>query len=241
MVYKRDTQWQGYGQMSRERVFDNGRKRVTSLAAAIEAHTGSALESRRALDFGCGVGRVALPLAERCEHVYGLDVSPSVLREADSNARRMNLTNVEWVDAGRLAELSGCYDLVLSLHVFQHIPARKGERIFATLVRGLRPGGVGFINLILRPSHPLARLFRWTWRSPRAARPRRKSVRSAYNPLSLVRVWDLSYLYMLMNSYSLNRLGRLLADAGVTDWHVQFNPGPTGRSFDAVAIIFRKD
>ena len=54
-------------------------------------------ERRAALDYGCGVGRLTLPLAERCEHVYGVDVSPSMLREAARNAARMGLPNVEWV------------------------------------------------------------------------------------------------------------------------------------------------
>jgi SAM-dependent methyltransferase len=223
--------WEGYGAKTRDGVFDTGYKKIARLAEAIEAHTGSSLESRRALDFGCGVGRLALPLAERCEYVYGLDASPSALSEADHNARRMNVSNVEWVKAERLAQLSGDYDLVLSVMVFQHIPVREGERIFATLLRGLRPGGVGAINVILRPSHPLAGLLRWT----------RESVSSSYNPLKLVRGWDWSYAYMLRNSYSLNRLGKLLADVGVTEWHTSFAPGSTWRSYDAVTIIFRKD
>jgi 2-polyprenyl-3-methyl-5-hydroxy-6-metoxy-1,4-benzoquinol methylase len=196
-----------------DRFYAGGYQHIAMVAERIEAQTGCALESRRVLDFGCGVGRSALPLAERCEHVYGLDVSPAVLREADLNARRLNLSNVEWMEAGRLDELSGRYDLVTSFHVFQHIPPREGERIFATLLRGLRPGGAGAIQVILRPPSFGG------------------SVRS--------------YLYMWRNSYSLNRLGRLLTDAGVKEWHVKSHPHPmsgTARwSDDDVSIVFRKD
>jgi SAM-dependent methyltransferase len=214
-----------------ERFFDTGYQQVRWLAGAIERHTGSVLESRWALDFGCGVGRLTLPLAERCEHVFGLDVSPTVLREAERNASRRNVSNVEWVAAERLAELSGSYDLVQSLFVFQHIPVREGERTFATLVRGLRPGGVGAINVPLRPSHPVARLLRWTF----------TSVPFSRNPVKLVRDWW-SYPYLLINSYSLNRLSRLLTEAGVTWWHVRVfkPPGTSWRSYDSVVIIFRK-
>ena len=107
MVYDPTTQWERYGAMdpyygvlsapdfhrarldaaTRARFFDTGRRQVAELAARIEAHTGSTLQARRALDYGCGVGRLTLPLAERCEHVYGVDVSPSMLHEADRNAR----------------------------------------------------------------------------------------------------------------------------------------------------------
>jgi ubiquinone/menaquinone biosynthesis C-methylase UbiE len=216
---------------TRERFFDTGRRDVAELAAAIEAHTGSTLQSRRALDFGCGVGRVTLPLAERCEHVYGVDVSLSMLREADRNARSMNLSNVEWVEAGSLPELSGRYDLVQSSLVFQHIPVCEGEQIFATLLRGLRSGGVGVIHVTLRPGHPLAGLLHWTI----------KSVPFAYNLFNLVRGRAWSYPHMQMNAYSLNRLGRLLADVGVTEWHAHFMAATTWRSYDCATIIFRKN
>jgi SAM-dependent methyltransferase len=222
----------GLDEAARERFFDVGRIHIAKLGARIESHTGCPLESRRALDFGCGVGRMTLPLAERCEHVYGVDVSPAALSEANCNARRMNLSNVEWMEAGRLAELSGCYDLVISVYVFQHIPSREGERIFATLLRGLRPGGVGAINVTVPPNQPLAELFRWTC----------KLVRRPFKPFNLARDWDWSYPYMLMNSYSLNRVGRVLADAGVTEWHANWHltPVTASQNCEAVTVIFRK-
>jgi 2-polyprenyl-3-methyl-5-hydroxy-6-metoxy-1,4-benzoquinol methylase len=199
-------------QDGRQRFFDKGREQVETLAQRIEAQTGFSLESSTVLDFGCGVGRNALPLAERCAHVYGLDISPAVLREADSRAKELGLGNVEWMDASRLDELAGRYDLVVSFFVFQHIPSREGERVFDKLVRGLRPGGAGAIHVTIRPS--FRRLTR-------------------------------SHLYMLMNSYSLNRLARLLAAAGVTEWHAKLHPRPApggeGQTYEDATIIFRRD
>jgi SAM-dependent methyltransferase len=227
------TRLDGLDEAAREGFFEVGRKNIAGLAARIEAHTGTTLEGRRALDFGCGVGRMSLPLAERCEHVYGLDVSPAVLREADSTAKEMNVGNVEWLAADRLAELDGQYDLVISMFVLQHIPSREGERIFATLLHGLRPGGVGAIHVTLRPSRPLSGLFRWT----------RKSSGPSRNPLQILRGLNWSYPYMLMHSYSLNTLARVLADAGVSEWHAKPQPTPATAwgSYDALTIVFRKD
>ena len=200
-----------------EELFDRGYKQVAALQADIEAHTGCTLDGRRALDYGCGVGRLALPLAERCEHVYGLDVSMPALAAAERNAKRLSRTNVEWLEAGRLEELSGTYDFVVSVWVFQHIPWREGERIFATLLRGLQPGGVGAIHVALRPSG---------------------------NRFELRRRLSWEYAYTRMNSYSLNRLGMLLADVGVTDWHVRWHKRITleltRRSYPNATIIFRK-
>jgi 2-polyprenyl-3-methyl-5-hydroxy-6-metoxy-1,4-benzoquinol methylase len=197
---------------ARQRFYDVGSEQLTTLAERIQARTGFALDSCQALDFGCGVGRIAVPLAGRCEHVYGMDVSAAALREADISAKRLNLTNVEWMDVGRLPELSGSYDLVISFFVFQHIRTRAGEQTFATLVRGLRPGGVGAVQFTLR-SPPFTGLNR-------------------------------NYLYSLGKSYSLNRLGTILADQGITEWHPKLHRHPgqrTGeRGYYDATIIFRK-
>jgi 2-polyprenyl-3-methyl-5-hydroxy-6-metoxy-1,4-benzoquinol methylase len=191
-----------------DRLYERGRRWVGNLGERIQTRTGCTIDSRRALDFGCGVGRIALPLAERCEHVYGLDVSPAVLREADRMAKHLNLTNVEWLDASAVDQLAGSYDLLLSFYVFQHIPSREGERIFAKLVQGLRPGGVAAVHFTIRPSKP--RL-------------------------------DKSYPYMLVNSYSLNRLMRLLAENGIYGVHVTWGNRSGPGSYEEATLVFRKD
>ena len=200
------TRLDGLDEAGRERFFKTGSEQVAKLTARIESQTGFRTQPARVLDFGCGVGRTALPLAQRCAHVYGLDVSPAVLREADRYAQSMSLANVEWMMADRLDELLGKYDLVMSFWVFQHIPSREGERIFTKLIGGLTPGGAGAIHFTLKPSF-------------RA---------------------DRSYPYMLMNSYSLNRIGRLLADQGIAEWHVKWRARPASRSYDNATLIFRK-
>lgn len=215
----------------REQFFATGRRSVERLATAIEAQTGVTLEGARALDFGCGVGRLTLALAERCEHAYGVDVSPSMLREADLNAKHQNVTNVEWAETGRLTELSGHYDVVLSEIALQHIPVREGERIFATLVRGLRAGGAGAVGVTLRPRHPLGG----------ALRRARRSLPLAPNVVNLVKGLKWSHPYMEGHSYSLDRLGALLADEGVSEWHVLFNRARSWKSLDYAIVIFGKD
>jgi SAM-dependent methyltransferase len=250
MVYDPTRQWERYGAVdpyygvlsepefhhsrldaaARERFFESGRRCVAGTLAAIESLAGADFACRAALDYGCGVGRLTLPLAERCERVYGVDVSPSMLREAERNARHMKLGNVDWIPAERLDELSGAYDLVHSFLVFQHIPVREGERIFAKLVRGLRPGGLGSIQVALRPSHPAAGAFHWTV----------KTVPLAYNVVNVAQGRAWSYPHMQMNHYSLNRLGRLLAQAGITEWHTRFLAGLGRMSHDSAIVVFRK-
>jgi SAM-dependent methyltransferase len=197
----------------RAAAYERGERAFAQLAERIERLTGAELASRRALDYGCGVGRLALPLAQRARHVHGLDISPAVLQEAGSNAEKLGLTNVEWSQADRLGELAGTYDLAISMYVFQHIPSREGERIFATIVAGLAPGGVGAIHLTLRPGRPQGGLRAINW----------------------------GYPYMLVHSYSLNRIARLLADEGITEWHVKWHETVGRRAYDTAVVFFRKD
>jgi cyclopropane fatty-acyl-phospholipid synthase-like methyltransferase len=192
-----------------DRFFEFGERQVQSIDAELQAHAGAGIAGRRGLDFGCGMGRTTLAMASRCELVYGLDVAPVQLEEAARNAHERGVTNVVWMDSGRLRELAGEYDLVISYWVFQHIPSREGERIFAQILAGLQPGGIGAVHFVLRTESP-ARM---------AARA------------------DIPSAYMSMNSYSLNRLGELLAAAGVLDWHVRWH-GERPR-VDAM-VIFRK-
>jgi SAM-dependent methyltransferase len=222
------------GRISHEEAAETGYKQVERLADAIESHTGSSIDSRRALDFGCGWGRLSLPLAERCAHVYGVEVSQLVLAEAERHASEKDVRNVEWLRVDRLAELRGRYDLLISVLVFQHIPVDEGERLFSTLVGGLAEGGVGLIGVTLRPKSPMKGLLGWV----------KNAARSASNPLRAPRASVQAlrgYLHMLKGSYSLNRLGALLADAGIKQWDVEFSQGAADRSYDAARIIFRKD
>ncbi len=238
MVYRTDTEWGRDRYTTQEDVLRRGSKRVESIAEAIEQATGATLDGRTALDYGCGVGRIAVPLAERCEHVYGMDLSAPILRDARANAERMKVDNFETLEVSQLAGLAGRYDLLISLNVLQHIRTREGESIFEQLVQGLRPGGVGFVNVVVRPSRPLRSVLRWTFPPPHAWKRRRRSHR--LNPSNLLSAVDFSYAYMMRRSYSLDRLGVVLAGAGIDAWHVQYNRNPERHGFDSLALIFAK-
>jgi 2-polyprenyl-3-methyl-5-hydroxy-6-metoxy-1,4-benzoquinol methylase len=221
------TRLDGYDESRRDEFYETGRQQVVRLARRIEAASGTPLATLRVLDFGCGVGRMTLPFAERCAHAYGVDISPAVLREADAAARSMGIGNVEWLPFERLGELDGRYDVVVSMYVFQHIASREGERIFTNLVRGLTPGGVGAIDFTIRPVFPL----RGWWRRVKAA---------DRTPRGMIRALDYGYTYQVMYSYSLNRLGRILDAEGIYEWHVKWHTRADAVSYETATLVFRK-
>jgi SAM-dependent methyltransferase len=128
--------------------FESGESHVHGVLNTIRRHIDPAFAPRTVLDFGCGVGRLLIPFAKIADEVVGLDVSPSMLQEARSNCDDHQLGNVRLLlSDDDLSSLTGTFDLIHSCIVFQHIPVDRGRAIFAKLLRHLRPGGVGAVQL----------------------------------------------------------------------------------------------
>ena len=64
--------------------FDNADKYLDSIFKVIQKHLDSTFHPEHALDFGCGVGRVTIPLARYCTYVLGIDVAESMIAEAEA-------------------------------------------------------------------------------------------------------------------------------------------------------------
>jgi len=99
--------------------------------------------SAGALEIGCGVGRLLVPLAPRVARAYGVDISPAMIeRSKEFTAGAPNVTT--WVTEGLLAPVEDAsLDFVFSYIVFQHIPDRAPVRRYAEeAARVLKPGGL---------------------------------------------------------------------------------------------------
>ena len=102
----------------------------------------------RALDFGCGVGRVTRALAGHFESVVGADIAPSMIRKARELSAGVG--GVEYVlsesdDLGFVA--SGSIDLVYSNIVLQHVGQPYVGRYLAEFVRVLSPKGLAVFQM----------------------------------------------------------------------------------------------
>ena len=128
--------------------FASGETDVQRVLTTIQKYIDPGFAPRTVLDFGCGVGRVLVALAKIADEVVGLDVSRSMLQEAQRNCDERQLRNVRLLESDdELTALMGAFDLIHSCIVFQHIPVERGRVIFAKLLKHLRPGGVGAIQL----------------------------------------------------------------------------------------------
>ena len=99
---------------------------------------------KRALDFGCGVGRVTRALAIRFDECWGIDISEVMIEEAkrlNSDLRNCHFaTNVE---PTLRSFPSGSFDLVYSMIVLQHQPsAQVALRYVDEFLRVASPDGL---------------------------------------------------------------------------------------------------
>jgi SAM-dependent methyltransferase len=95
-----------------------------------------------AVEIGCGVGRLTRALAARFNAVWACDVSPNMLDHARESITEPNVTLAIAEGDGRLNVVDAVADLVLSMQVFHHIPARSVTlRYVAEAGRVLAPGG----------------------------------------------------------------------------------------------------
>lgn len=141
--------------------FEAGEGDVATLLPAIESLLGRGVTLDRVLDFGCGAGRLTLPLARRARNVVACDIAPTILDHARRNAERAGSHNVTFIGVGELAG-SGAFDFICSLLVFEHIPNEAGYDIIRTLMTLLAPGGVAALHVPFRsPAATLLRLIRF--------------------------------------------------------------------------------
>ena len=137
-----------HGGGDRAEFLETGEEFASAIVQQCEG-LGLAQTRGRALDFGCGVGRVTAPLARRFDEVVGLDISESMV----ASARRMHadVTNCSF-EVQRSADLAdyadGSFDLVLCVLVLQHMSSRQAIlQHLAEFARVLRPGGALVVQL----------------------------------------------------------------------------------------------
>jgi 2-polyprenyl-3-methyl-5-hydroxy-6-metoxy-1,4-benzoquinol methylase len=215
---------------ARERFFASGTRYVDWMRGRIRDQVGEDFEPSSVLDYGCGVGRVLIPLAQNADRAVGVDVSPSMLAEARKNARERGLGKADFVEPPALDSLKPEFDLVHCALVLQHIPVRDGEAICDKLVGLVAPGGVAVIQIPFRVSHWTASLFSRAMRIP-----------LAHNFVNLLGRRPWSYPYMEMNIYSSDRLLRTMLDQGLVVFDVMLERGEGGRwRYDSCWLFARR-
>jgi SAM-dependent methyltransferase len=139
---------------ARAAFFDSGRDHVNHVFNMCQRLFNGPFAPASALDFGCGVGRLLVPLAARIPRVMGMDIAHSMLAEARRNCDLLGAAGVSLVlSDDDLSAAPGQFDLVHSSIVLQHLEPPRGRRIFAALVDRVAPGGIGALHVTYAWDH----------------------------------------------------------------------------------------
>ena len=143
-----------------EDFFPDGTRQVKELTQPFFTKASFNPEGKRALDIGCGLGRMDRGLAEMFSEVWGLDVSGSMIHQAKEMNRDFPVIHFVKGTGSDLKNFQDNYfDFVFSYITFQHIPNKKIiKSYFSEIYRVLQPGGL-FQILLRRPWSGIAWAF----------------------------------------------------------------------------------
>ena len=97
----------------------------------------------RALDFGCGLGRITQALCRHFQQVDGVDIAAAMIGRATTFNRFADRCTYHVNEAGDLGLFAGgTFDFVYSNITLQHIEPDYSRRYIEEFFRVLRPGGV---------------------------------------------------------------------------------------------------
>lgn len=127
-----------FGKWELSEFLSTGREEIATLMRSAKK-LGLPRQQRRAIDFGCGVGRLTRALLEYFPECYGVDIAQNMLEQAQK------LTpEVHFRQANNLESFPAQHaDLIYSSMVLQHQPsAEQAAALISDMVRVLAPGGL---------------------------------------------------------------------------------------------------
>ncbi len=115
---------------------------------------GVSFNRQKALDFGCGVGRLARSLCKIFDFVIGVDISQPMLDKAiELNAEVKNCTFYLNTKPDLSIFETESFDFIYSSLVLQHIPPKFSLNYIKEFIRLLSPKGVAVFQIPFRSHH----------------------------------------------------------------------------------------
>jgi ubiquinone/menaquinone biosynthesis C-methylase UbiE len=184
--------------------FESGEEHVAMLFETIRTHVSSTFAAASALEYGCGAGRLAIPLARRVGSVTAVDASPAMLAAAREQAAKAGVTKIDFASAKDFASDRRHFDLVTLHLVLQRLPPSEGLPLLRTVAEKVGYGGIGVFHVPFRKTSK---------RSLEAVRWTRAHVPGANAAFNIAR-GKTSIPYFPTYTYELNDVFALLQDAG---------------------------
>jgi SAM-dependent methyltransferase len=134
----------GHRGQSWEEFLKGGEEIVPGLERELSRLGAAGGEPRRALEIGCGPGRLMYPLSQHVGEIHGVDVSAEMVRLAERNLAGIVNAHVHVSNGTNLAQFADeTFDFAYSYAVFQHIPSREVVLTYLKEIRRvLKTGGI---------------------------------------------------------------------------------------------------
>lgn len=130
------------GKWELEAFFADGRAEIATVMASVD-RVWKSMPRRRALDFGCGVGRLTQALCEHFDECDGVDISPSMITLADTYNRYAERCRYHLNERNDLTLFpDNSFDFVNTALVLQHMEPQYSAKYLAEFLRVLAPGGL---------------------------------------------------------------------------------------------------
>lgn len=140
-----------HGGWNEAEFFATGEREVGDVLAHARS-LGVSVRPDRALDFGCGVGRLTQALAPHFERVDGVDIAPSMLEQAARYDRHPGRCFFHLNDRPDLALFPDrSFTFIYTSLVLQHLPVPVARGYMREFLRLLAPSGLLVFHL---PSEP---------------------------------------------------------------------------------------
>jgi ubiquinone/menaquinone biosynthesis C-methylase UbiE len=138
-----------FGRWGLEAFFARGQGEIDR-AMAIATRLGYPKGRERALDFGCGVGRLTRAMASQFGECYGVDIAESMVQRAREINADMPACTFQSNDKPDLRMFEdGLFDFLFTTQVLMHMPTRdiiKGY--IAEFLRVIKPDGIAVFQLL---------------------------------------------------------------------------------------------
>lgn len=136
------------GQKWREdEFFETGVAEIGSLMRYVSSVVPE-IPRKKALDFGCGVGRLTQALTDHFDEVWGVDIAPSMIKSANRYNQRGNRCHYYLNEAADLTAFSDdSFDFICSFITLQHLEPQYSATYLREFVRILAPHGLLIFQL----------------------------------------------------------------------------------------------
>jgi SAM-dependent methyltransferase len=134
--------------------FETGAALVDYMFRVIQERLAPDFAPTSILEYGCGIGRLAIPLAQRAARrsgtVVAVDRSPAMLGFARREAERHRISNIVFATPAAFRADNRVFDFVSCYLVLQRMREDDGRRLIGELLGRLAPGGIAVVSIPYR-------------------------------------------------------------------------------------------